>query len=95
MSEDEFYNPYYGTCSKHGFWKGSYDECPKCMELEYRDAQDSIPNSICWNCRFGSEPDTKVYCEYKKQLSTLAQIPRKKHCKHYQQMLDYDQHGEL
>ena len=89
---DERYNPYYGTCPKHGNWKGSIDECPKCMKTSMEQDMQNIPSSICWTCMFGDEPDTTVRCQYDPKLSTLNQIPRKKHCKHFKEAIegDYD-----
>lgn len=82
--EKERMNPYYGICPKHGAWQGSYDECSKCMEEEYKNEQDSIPNSICWYCCFGDEPSTFIRCKFNPKLKLLRQKPRKKKCKHYQ-----------
>jgi hypothetical protein len=87
MSYDEYMNPYYGTCSKHGAWHGSYDECPQCMKEEAYHEYDHVVCSICWNCQFGSEPDSKVFCGFHPKMRKLAQIPRKKKCKHFKECI--------
>jgi hypothetical protein len=95
----DYYNythPYSGTCSKHGAWRGTLDECPQCMNEEARYENHYVP-SICWDCCHCAtdEPSTTVKCSFNPKLKQLHQIPRKKYCKHYLRMLDYDQHGEL
>jgi hypothetical protein len=84
---DERMNPYGGTCSKHGYWKGSYDECPKCMKEEYSHDNEDISSSICWNCRFGSEPASVVHCQRFPKLEPLTQKPRKKDCKYFKEYI--------
>jgi hypothetical protein len=88
---DERMNPYNGVCSRHGAWKGSYDECPQCMKEEYDHDEENISPSICWNCRFGSDPSSYVYCQRFVRFESLAQKPRKNHCKYFKEFeRDFD-----
>jgi hypothetical protein len=80
---DEHFNPYYGTCPKHGAWKGSTDECPQCMKEEYENDIGNTVTSICWgcnNCR--DEPGRKVDCGY----YGFPQRPRVKRCKGFDKL---------
>ena len=75
---DERMNPYDGTCPKHGHWKGSIDECPKCMNESAMMDQPDFPNSICWGCENSEEePAEKVHCGH----YGFPMKPIKKKCK--------------
>lgn len=83
---DEQQNPFDGNCKIHGYWKGSYDECPKCMEIEFQrqeadhNAYVSIIAPKCLSCSaFDYDGGScSVYLSL-----PLEWFGRKKKCKHY------------
>jgi len=78
---DEQINPYYGICKRHGSWKGPIDECPDCMEENYRVQQvhewDWVPK-LCGSCNFFDDGNCDFYPKMPVEF-----FGRKKKCKYY------------
>jgi len=93
---DDLTHPYRYDCPIHGAGYGELDECPKCMQEADKYDICSVPNYLCWRCRFCESEydalkDNMIECRFYGHKTGA----RKKRCRHFQDLEPEDESEEF